>query len=612
MKSKEILEKYINFYKEREHVEIPNISLIPENDPTLLFVNSGMFPLVPYFTGQATHPAGKRVVNVQRCLRFEDLENIGKTLRHTTAFHMLGNWSFGDYFKKEQLPWVYEFLVEHLELDPTKLYATVFEGDNSAPKDEESVGLLKEIFAKYGIDAKEGERIFAYDKKENWWQRGEAIGELGGPDSEIFYYLGEGEAPKEMNPADNDDLFLEIGNSVFLQYELTEDGWKEIEQKNVDFGGGLERLALIAQNKTDIYETDSFAPIISKLEELSGRKYKQDEETTVFMRMVADHMRASCLMAMDGITPSNKDQGYILRRFLRKMIRAGYGLGIESDISINLFDDVVNILDWMYPQLKEMKTGIIGVFSKEEEKFRKVLEKGMREASKVIESLEVKKSDPDLKALSQVAFDLFQSLGYPLEMFITDLEENGFMFDTAELEKVYEGHVKEHQEKSREGAEQKFAGGLADQSEQTIKYHTATHLLHWALREVLGDHVQQMGSNITGERLRFDFSHSAKLTENEISKVSQLINEKVNAGITVSYEDMPFEEAEKTGALHFFGEKYGDHVKVYFIGESIESAFSKEFCGGPHVSNTSDIGEIEIFKQKKIGDKVVRVYLRNR
>lgn len=607
MKSKEILEKYINFYKERNHVEIPNISLLPENDPTLLFVNSGMFPLVPYLTGQAVHPAGSRVVNVQRCLRFEDLENIGKTLRHTTAFHMIGNWSFGDYFKKEQLPWVYEFLVEKLELDPNRLYATVFKGDESAPKDEESIEILKEIFQKYGIDAKEGERIFAYDKEENWWQRGEAVGELGGPDSEIFYYLGEGPISDGINPAENDDLFLEIGNSVFLQFELTENGWKEISQKNVDFGGGLERLALVKQGKQDIYETDNFWTIIEKVQKISGKKYGETEETKRLMRMVADHMRSSCLMAMDGVRPSNKDQGYILRRFLRKMIRAGYGLGINKDISVNLYDEVVEILGWMYPQLEEKREEILQIFTKEEAKFRKVLEKGMRESEKLLQNF-----DGDEKALAKMGFDLYQSGGYPIEMFLQDIEDEGIRKNLVEIEKTYGELNKEHQQLSREGAEQKFAGGLADQSEQTVRYHTATHLLHWALREVLGGNVQQKGSNITGERLRFDFSHDKKITEKELNEITQKINEKIKEAIPVSFVDMSFEEAEKTGALHFFGEKYGESVKVYFIGKNLEDAFSKEFCGGPHVSNTTEIGEIEIFKQKKIGEKIVRLYLRNK
>lgn len=607
MKSKEILEKYINFYKERGHVEIPNISLIPENDPTLLFVNSGMFPLVPYLTGQAVHPAGSRVVNVQRCLRFEDLENIGKTLRHTTAFHMIGNWSFGDYFKMEQLPWVYEFLVEKLELDPNRLYATVFKGDESAPKDDESIQILKEIFKKYGIDAKEGERIFAYDKEENWWQRGEAVGELGGPDSEIFYYLGEKPISEGMNPADNDDLFLEIGNSVSLQFELTDNGWKEISQKNVDFGGGLERLALVKQEKQDIYETDNFWTIIEKIQNISQRKYDESEETKRLMRMVADHMRSSCLMAMDGVKPSNKDQGYILRRFLRKMIRAGYGLGINKDVSVSLYDEVVEILGWMYPQLEEKREEILQVFTKEEAKFRKVLEKGMRESEKLLQNF-----GGNENKLAHIGFDLYQSGGYPIEMFLQDIEDAGIEKNLAEIEKIYEKLVKDHQQLSREGAEQKFAGGLADQSEQTVRYHTATHLLHWALRKVLGQHVQQKGSNITGERLRFDFSHESQLSQDEIGSITRLINEKIAEKIPVNFVDMPFDEAEKTGALHFFGEKYGNVVKVYYIGESIERAFSKEFCGGPHVASTSEIGEIEIFKQKKIGEKVIRLYLRNK
>jgi len=607
MKSKEILEKFINFYTDRGHVQIPNISLIPENDPTLLFVNSGMFPLVPYLTGQATHPAGTRVVNTQRCLRFDDLENIGETLRHTTAFHMIGNWSFGDYFKHEQLPWIYEFLIEHLELDPKRLFSTVFEGDDSVPKDETSVAILKEIYAKYGIDAKEGERIYAYDKVENWWQRGDAIGELGGPDSEIYYYIGEGEAPIGVSPADNDDIFLEIGNSVFLQYELTKNGWQELAQKNVDFGGGLERLALIKQNKTDIYETDNFWPIIEKIQILSGKKYKDDIQTTKLMRMVADHMRSSCLMAMDGVKPSNKDQGYVLRRFLRKMIRAGYGLGINNNLSKNLYSEVARILQWIYPELNDKSQEIMDLFAEEETKFRKVLETGMSQSSKILGKLE----NASVNTLAKAGFDLYQSLGYPIEMFLEDIKESGQETNLLEVEENFNTLIKDHQKLSRSGAEKRFAGGLADQTEQTVRYHTATHLLHWSLREVLGDHVQQKGSNITGERLRFDFSHDSKLSPDQMSQISQKINEKISAGLNVNFVDLPKEEALQTGALHFFGEKYGEKVKVYYIGNDLESAFSKEFCGGPHVKNTSEVGQIEIFKQKKIGEKILRVYLRN-
>lgn len=602
MKSKDIVKNFIQFYKEKDHKEVPNVSLVPENDPTLLYVNSGMFPLVPYLMGEP-HALGTRLVNVQRCLRFfEDLENVGNTIRHTTAFHMLGNWSLNDYFKKEQLNWAWEFYVDVLGLDIRRMYATVFKGDADAPRDEESIEILKDIFAQRGIEAKVGERIFTYDKKENWWQRGDAIGELGGPDSEIYYFLGENwEDGVGKDPAEHDDVFLEVGNSVFIQYRKEENGWKEIPKKNVDFGGGLERLALVAQGKTDIYETDNFWPIIQKIQEISGKVYGEDPQTKKAMAMTADHIRSATFLAMDGVFPSNKELGYVLRRLIRRMVRAGKTLGVERDLSVNLVGTVVEDFSWLYPELIEKRKNIESTFAQEEEKFRKVLDKGMREAAKRLENFK-----GSVNELVEIAFDLKQSLGYPEEMFWEDIKHRDY--DLQAVSALFAEKEKQHQDKSRSGAEEKFAGGLADQSEQTIKYHTATHLLHWALREVLGDHVHQMGSNITGKRLRFDFSHADKLTEDEIAKVEKLVNGKIADGVSVNYKTLSKEEAEKTGALHFFGEKYGEKVNVYYIGTSIEEAFSKEFCGGPHVANTSEIGEIEIFKQKKIGENLVRIY----
>ncbi len=603
MQSEEILKKYIAFYTTRSHVEIPAVSLVPENDPTLLYVNSGMFPLVPYLLGEK-HPAGTRLVNVQRCLRFfEDLENVGETNRHTTAFHMLGNWSLNDYFKREQLTWAYEFYIEVLGLDPAKMYATVFAGDADAPKDTQSIDILTEIFAKYGITATEGERIFPYGKKDNWWQRGEALGELGGPDSEIFYYVGTNGTGLGQNPADNQDDFLEIGNSVFIQYEKTAQGWQEIAQKNVDFGGGLERVALILQHKHDIFETDNFWPIIEELQKMAGKNYSENPRVRKAMRILADHMRSATFLAMDGVVPSNKDQGYILRRLLRLMVRAGKELGVEN-ISSHLVPTVCNTFAWLYPNLPDKQREISQIFATEENTFNKVLARGEAKAAKLLDGF-----TKDVSELAQLGFDLYQSDGYPIEIFLADAKDKGLITDTNPIEELYKNLVKSHQSKSREGAEKKFTGGLADQSEQTVKYHTTTHLLHWALREVLGTHVQQMGSNITGERLRFDFSHTAQLNDEQIAQVENLINTKIDENLPVGYEVLSKTDAEKTGALHFFGEKYGDTVKVYYIGNSSDTAVSKEFCGGPHVARTGDLGHVKIFKQKKMGEKLVRVYV---
>lgn len=607
MESKEILEKYLRFFIERGHKQIPNVSLIPENDPTLLYVNSGMFPLVPYLSGQVKHPMGKRLVNVQRAGRFgEDLENVGDAT-HTTTFHMMGNWSLGDYFKKEQLPWIYEFFVEVLGLDINKMYATVFEGDESAPKDEESIEIIKQIFKKYGFEAKEGERIFPRGKIDNWWKRGDAPGELGGPDSEIFYYLGKDGNGFGNDPTLHQDEYLEIGNSVFMQYKKTIDGgWEELVQKNVDFGGGLERIALAVQGKQDIYETDNFWSIIEKIQELSGKKYGESEDTTKAMRVIADHIRASTFLAMDGAVPSNRDQGYILRRLLRRMIRAGRLLGIQKNIFVSLVGTVCKTFFWLYPQLTEKQSYISKLFADEEEKFVKTLDKGAKIVAKMYTPENIgSKSVEDFAGSS---FEIFQSVGYPLELFIEDIKDMGARVDEKIINERFKEIQKDHQNVSRKGAEHKFKGGLADTQETTIKYHTATHLLHWALRQVFGDSVVQMGSNITSERLRFDFPLERKLTVEEITKVEGLVNEEIKKALPVNLVTMSKDEAEKTGAIHAFGEKYGETVNVYFIGNSLETAISKEFCGGPHASNLNELRPISIYKQEGIGNGLQRIY----
>lgn len=605
MKSKEILNKYFEFFTERGHAQIPNVSLIPEGDSTLLFVNSGMFPLVPYLSGEP-HPLGKRLVNVQRSLRFEDLDQVGSTIRHTVAFHMMGNWSLGDYFKKEQLPWIYEFFIEKMKLDPKKLFSTVFEGDENATRDTESLEILKEIFKKYGIDAREGERIFLCGSEDNWWQRGEAVGELGGPDSEIFYYLGEGDG-KGKSPSKNPNDFLEIGNSVFMQYKRTVGGWEPLSQKNVDFGGGMERLALVAQGKKDIFETDNFWPIIEKVEEMSGKTYDSDEKTKKSMRVLADHMRASSLLIMDGVEPGNKDQGYVLRRLIRRMVRHGLFLGINGSLGDKLVPQVVEALGWMYPQLKEREEILKKIFLQEEEKFRNTLKKGAVLVNKTISKVTGK--DMEVKDWAKISFDLFQSLGYPQEIFLDDLADKGVVLDHKVFNKEFQTIFDSHQKQSRSGAEQKFKGGLADHSETVIKYHTATHLLQYALRKVLGDHVRQVGSNLTSDRLRFDFTHAhGKLSEDELKEVGSIVNSLIGDSMPVGYSMMPKSAAEKSGALYMKDENYPDTVKVYYIGEDLSSAVSKEFCGGPHVANTGEIGALEIYKQESVGEGKIRIY----
>ena len=603
MTSKEILIKYLEFYKARGHKLIPNVSLIPEGDSTLLFVNSGMFPLVPYLSGQE-HPLVKRLMNVQRAMRLQDMDEIGDN-RHTTIFHMIGNWSLGDYFKEEQLNWKFELLINELGLDPKRLYATIFAGDKDAPKDEESVNILKKVYSKYGIDAKEDERIFAYGKKSNWWQRGDAIDELGGPDSEVYFYM-KGVAPVGQGPEEDEENFFEICNSVFMQYYRTEKGWEPLPQNNVDFGGGLERIAVAVQGKNDIYETDNFWPVIQKIQEISGKNYYADDHTKKNMRILADHMRASTFLAMDGVTPSNKDQGYILRRLLRRMIRAGRGLGVEKDLSVRLVSTIVQMFDWMYPQLTEKTSEIEQVFAGEEKKFFEVLKKG----SDFVEKILVGAAKLSAKDLAVKAFDLFQSVGYPSETFLEEIKDRGIVPDEKVFKQTYDEIFDKHQEISRAGIEKKFKGGLADTGDISKRYHTATHLLQKALRDVLGKHVVQLGSNITADRLRFDFPNAQKLSEIEIKEVEKIINDAVDAKMSVTYVMLSKEDAVSSEALFMKNESYPETVKVYYIGDSLESAFSKEFCGGPHVENTSTIGHIEIFKQETIGDGKQRIYAR--
>ena len=611
MTSQEILRRYIKFFEMRGHKKIPNVSLVPENDPTLLFVNSGMFPLMPYLAGQP-HPLGKRLVSVQRCLRFEELNDVGDN-RHTIAFHMLGNWSLGDYFKVEQLNWIYEFLISDLGLDASRLYATVFAGDEDAPKDRESIETLQEIFTKHGVEAEEGKRIFAYGKEENWWQRGDALGELGGTDSEIFYYLGDDEDEglgKDL--AAHQDEFLEIGNSVFMNYKKTETGWEEMPAINIDFGGGLERLALACQRKHDIFETDMFWPIVEKICELSGKEYEESDEVTRSMRILADHMRASVFLAMDGVEPGNKDQGYVLRRLLRRMIRSARGLGVQRDVSgvgaAVLVPVVCEMFGWLYPDLPDKQENIQEVFTAEEEKFNKTLEDGQKALIKRLPQIEEAAKNSDWEEISNVAFDFFQSRGYPIENFIEDFEDRGIKIDGETCTKLFGEICTRHQEKSKDGSVIKFKGGLADHSENTIKYHTTAHLLMAGLREVLGEEVTQKGANITGERLRFDFSHGQKLTPEEISAVEDYIAQKIEEGLPVKQQIMSKNEAISAGAAYMKHEMYPEQVCVYIIGDDITSAISRELCGGPHMKSTSELTPLEIYKQENVGKGIRRIY----
>lgn len=656
--SKQIRQKFFEFWtsKERGHKEIPNASLVPVGDSTILFVNSGMFPLVPYLSGEP-HPLGKRLVNFQRSLRTdsESIEEIGDN-RHTLMFEMMGNWSLGDYFKAEQLPAVMELYHEVFGLDIQRLYVSVFAGDDAAPRDEESIEIWKKVYAKYGIEAlvsdnpadvqknfdaegnladpKKSYRIFTYPAKKNWWQRGNAAGELGGPDSEIFFDLGkqaEAYPDPELHINSDNGRFIEVGNSVFIQFKLDEAlKWQTLAQKNVDFGGGFERVVMCVQGKSDIFETDIFMPIIERIEELTGKQYKTDSKEndwTKAFRVLADHGRVSTFILADGVVPSNKDQGYILRRFIRRLVRFGMKLGLEQNFTTEIADVVIESMSYAYPHLAEQAEKIKSELQKEEDKFRATLKSGLREFTRFIKIDNTGGVPRGKDFTGKDAFDLYETYGFPLEMTIEELkttvnkeiksfglskpEEDVYSEEDFErISQEFSEEMKKHQEQSRAGAEQKFKGGLADQSEEVTKLHTAHHLLLAALQKVVDPNIRQRGSNITGERLRIDFNLDRKLTPEEIQQVEELVNQKISESLPVVRKEMPREEAEKLGAQMEFGQKYPDTVSVYFIGNEPDF-FSMEFCGGPHVENTKEIGaegkKFKITKEESSGSGIRRI-----
>ena len=612
MKSSEIRDRYIKYFKDRGHVEIPSASLLPENDSTTLFTGSGMQSLLSYLLGER-HPAGHRIVNLQKCFRAEDINDIGDN-RHTTYFEMMGNWSFGDYFKKEQLTWYFEFLTDIIGLDPNKLFVTVFSGDTKygLPRDSESADIWKSLFEKKSVNSKivligtengnevgmQNGRIFYYDSKNNWWSRtgipeNMPVGEPGGPDSELFYKSENihTEAFGEFCHVNCDcGSYIEIGNSVFLEYKKEpSDTFSKLSQKNVDFGGGFERLTAVSENLNDIFLIDIFSSVIRYMENLSGKKYSDTNFTKSF-RIIADHIRASVHLIKDGVTPSNTEQGYFLRRLIRRSVRHADILGLKSG--------GLGKISLKYGLLSENETTII---DSEENKFRKTLSAGLKEFKKLLLKNKEKKN-----ISGRDAFLLFSSYGLPIDI-ITELiaqEPLDIKVDTDGFEEEF----KRHQHLSRVGAKNKFKGGLADHSDKVIQYHTATHLLHQALRDVLGSSVEQKGSNITAERLRFDFSFENKLTKEQINKVESIINSKIESGLPVQSTVMTLDEAKKTGAAHYFKEKYDGRVKVYFIGQNINSAYSKEFCGGPHVNNTSELeGVFKIIKEESVSSGVRRI-----
>jgi alanyl-tRNA synthetase len=600
MTAKEVRGKYINFFKisPRNHIEIPPAPLVLENDPTTLFTSSGMQPLIPYLMGEP-HPQGKRLVNSQPSIRTVDIEEVGD-FGHLTFFEMLGNWSLGDYFKKEQIPWIFEFFTKELSMDKNKLWVSVFEGNKQVPKDKES----SEIWKSLGIPE---DKICFYDVGKNWWSRsgtpqGMPIGEIGGPDSEVFYDFGEELRIHENSQFKNQKChpncscgrFLEIGNCVFIQYKkVGENKLEELPQKNVDFGGGLERITAAVNNEQDIFKIDLLFPIINQLEDQLGVKYNSNPEICRSLRIVADHLKASVFLIADGLRPDNKLQGYILRRLLRRSASKVFLINksFDSKDFKSLVRTVINIYQDYFEadNYKEIED----IVSQEVRRFRWTIERGFKEIGK------------QQTINGKIAFDLYQSYGFPLELTEEIAGERGQEVDKS----IFKAEFEKHKELSRTASAGVFKGGLADHSPEVIKLHTATHLLLASLRKVLGEHVVQKGQNITKERSRFDFPNPDKLTDEQIKKVEDLINDVIKKDLPVSFSIMPKDDAIKTGAIHAFNEKYADMVKVYYIGDSLEDGFSKEFCGGPHVTHTGEIGRVKIKKQEKIGSGLIRIYI---
>ncbi|MFA6184866.1 MAG: alanine--tRNA ligase [Candidatus Shapirobacteria bacterium] len=600
MKARDLKEKFINFFVSQKHIEIPSSNLTPENDPTTLFISAGMQQLVPYFTGKP-HPLGKRLTDVQKCVRTGDIDEVGDSFHHT-FFEMLGNWSLGDYFKNEMLPWSYQFLTKELNIDPKNLFVTCFTGNKNAPKDEFSASVWKSL----GMN--QDNIIFLED---NWWGPAGLTGPCG-PDSEMFIDTHP-ELPKvDFKTGDKQGRYLEIWNDVFLEYNKNaDDTFSKLTQQNVDTGMGVERTITILSGFSDNYLTDIWQPIIKKIEELSEKNYNEsrpvkgggsdeigDGGFKKSIRIIADHIKASVFIIADGVEPTNKETGYVLRRLIRRAIRQGKLLGIETNFISQIADAVLDNQDnyaGVYPELDANRDKIISILDAEENKFRKTLNNGLREINKLIER--------NKSVSGKEAFTLYESFGFPIEMIEEELQKNNLTLNKEEFEEAKLAHQKQSQTLSAG----KFKSGLADNSEIITKYHTATHLLHSALRKILGDNVQQSGSNITSERLRFDFSYFEKLTDDQLKQIQDLINQQIKLDLLVVVETMPFVEAQSQNALAFFGNKYPEIVTVYTIG-SAENYFSKEVCTGPHVSHLSELGNFEIQKEESAGSGKRRIY----
>jgi alanyl-tRNA synthetase len=621
MNAEEIRQKYLAFFKARDHKVLPRALLVPQNDATTLFTGSGMQPLIPYLLGEK-HPQGNRLTDSQTCLRAQDIDEVGDN-RHTTFFEMLGNWSLGDYFKEDQINWFWQFITEEIKLDPQRIYVSCFIGDekNNIPKDMESAEVWKKIFTAQNLRAEtidigteeDGYKIGGQDKRisfygdKNWWCRAGDIdhmpeGEPGGPDTEMFYLFPEVVHNTEYGPKCHVNCdcgrFIELGNSVFMEYVKTKDGFAKLPKRNVDYGGGLERIAAAAIDSPDIYKISLLWPLIEVIEKLSSKKY---DANTAPMRVIADHIRGAVFLAVDGISPSNKNQGYVMRRLLRRAINYSFNLGIESQFIEPLAKVVIDGYSKDYPELKDKESEVIDILTKEEKIFRQTLRKGLRELEK-------------LKATSlsgQDIFKLYDTYGFPTELSLEEAFARDIKIDE-DWHESFNALMEEQKHRSQTAAKGTFKGGLGGHDLIHKKYHTATHLLYQSLRNVLGDHVVQHGSNITEERLRFDFSHPQKMTDEEIKQVEEMVNQQINNDLSVSYEVKPTDEALKDKrVLGAFGDRYGDSVKIYIMKKDNEEPFSVEICGGPHVNHTGELADedkkFKILKEESSSSGIRRI-----
>ncbi len=608
--AKELREKYLDFFKQKGHTIISSASLIPENDPTVLFTTAGMHPLVPYLMGEQ-HPGGKRLTDSQKCLRTDDIDEVGDTTHHT-FFEMLGNWSLGDYFKQDAIAWSWEFLTSKnwLGLDPKKLAVSVFAGDNDAPRDDEAAKIWLEV----SNNELQG-RIDYLPKAKNWWGPAGQTGPCG-PDTEMFYWVGKTEPPESIKQGDLAESldWVEIWNDVFMQYNKNAKGeYEPLAQKNVDTGMGLARTVAILNGVFDNYQTDIFLPIIQKIESISNKKHGDSEGLTKAIRIIADHICASSFVLAEGLEPSNVGRGYVLRRLIRRAVRYGKQLGINNSFCSEIAEVVAEIYKDVYPEVLKNIEFIKSELNKEEERFGKTLVQGLKRFEEFVLREEIRKNPKGIMRAGGVAssqgilygndaFLLYQSYGFPKEIMKDLCQEKSIHFEEAGFDEAY----KKHQELSRTASAGIFKGGLQDHSEISTQYHTATHLLQAALRKVLGAHIYQKGSNITAERMRFDFSHSKEITQEELQTTEDLVNQKIQESLPVHFEEMTVEGAKQAGALGVFESKYGERVKVYFVG-SPEDYYSIEICGGPHIQNTREIGSFKIKKCESIGQGTKRI-----